>query len=410
MTEDFLSGDSLYQDVITYVQFGEHRTATQGEDQTTDWMAERLKACGLNVGFQSFPVDTFFVHESSLNIDGKLVQCFPLWPPHWTGPQSVRARLSLLEAEGSQQKASMALIKPSFSYGALAYSQDEGDDTVIRAAAERGAVAALVISNGPSEGIHAYNTPDGTERWPIPVALVPKRNEPALTLAAEQRVEASLLLKGSDELQVEAKNIVARLDRGGDLIVISTPKSGWFSCAGERGPGIALFLALAQWASQRDSNVSYIFEANTGHETGGSGIRRFVEDLAPAPESVLAWIHLGANIATWEWEETDSGLVKRARPDSYRVVCSNQELLPLLNTALSCLPGLEPRVGRGLGEMRLVIQTGYRGFGVNGGPYRYFHTPEDKPDVATGPELLESVATALTTALDLLEAGGKPRK
>ena len=402
-----LSGDSLYQDVVTYTQFGEHRTATQGESQTTNWMVERLKACGFDVSFQSFPVDTFFVHRANLTIDSEPVECFPLWPPHWTELQPIQARLVPLEEDGKLQKESIVLIKPSFSYGALPFSF-EGDDATIRAAAEQGAVAVLVISNGPSDGIHAYNTPEGTERWPIPVALVPKRNEPALTLAAERHSEVSLLLYGDNGLGIEAKNIVAKLNRGDDLIVLSTPKSGWFTCAGERGPGIALFLALAQWASQRNSEVSYLFDANTGHEIGGTGIRQFVEKLAPPCDNVIAWIHLGANIATWDWEETPSGPVKQARPDRYRIVCSGEEFLPVLNTALSGLLGLEPRVGRGLGEMRLVIQTGYRGFGLNGGPYRHFHTPEDKPDVATAPELLEPVAAALVSVLELLEARGKP--
>ena len=406
MTENALSGSNLYQDVVTYAGFGDHRTATQGENQTTEWMAERLDACGFEVGFQSFPVDTFFVHEARLTVDGKPVECFPLWLPQWTGSPPVIAPLGPLGAEGDMLKDRIALIKPSFSFGALPYSY-EGNDAVVREVAKAGALAALVISNGPSDGIHAYNAPDGTERWPLPVALVPKREELALVAAAERGVEVSLLLDGSDELQIESRNVIGTMERGSDLIVISTPKSGWFTCAGERGPGVALFLALAQWASQRDSAISYMFDANTGHEVGGTGIRRFVEELAPPLDRVLAWIHLGANIATWGWDETATGLVRRVRPQEYRVVCDSEELLMLLNTALAGLPGLEPRVGRGLGEMRLVIQTGYRGFGVNGGSYRYFHTPDDKPDVATAPELLEPMAAALTRALELLEAKEK---
>ena len=406
MTENALLSDSLYQDVVTYAQFGDHRTATHGENQTTEWITERLKACGLKVSFQSFPVDTFFVHEVSLTVDSRPMECFPLWLPYWTGPRPVIAPLAPLAEHGDMLRDRIALIKPSFSFGALPYSY-EGNDAAIRAVAQAGAVAALVISNGPSDGIHAYNAPDGTERWPLPVALVPKREESVLVAAAERGAEASLMLDGSDERQIEARNVIGTMERGSDLVVISTPKSGWFTCAGERGPGVALFLALARWASQRDSEVSYMFDANTGHEVGGAGIRCFVEDLALPPDQVLAWIHLGANIATWGWEETTTGLIRRARPEDYRVVCSSDELLPLLNTTLVGLPGLEPRVGRGLGEMRLVIQTGYRGFGVNGGPYRYFHTPDDKPDVATAPELLEPMAAALTRALELLEAKEK---
>ena len=406
MTKHFLSGDSLYQDVVTYAKFGDHRTATQGENQTTEWMAERLKACGLEVSLQSFPVDTFFVHELRLTVDSRPVECFPLWLPYWTGPRPVIAPLAPLEADGDMLRDRIALIKPSFSFGALPYSY-EGNDAAIHAAAQAGALSALVISNGPSGEIHAYNAPAGTERWPLPVALVPRREEADLLAAAERGAEVSLLLDGKDEWQIEARNVVGTLERGSDLVVVSTPKSGWFTCAGERGPGVALFLALARWASQRDSETSYMFDANTDHEAGGTGIRHFMEDFAPPPDRVLAWIHLGANIATWSWDETTTGLARRSRPEEYRVVCDNEGLVPLLNTALAGLPGLEPRVGRGLGEMRLVIQTGYRGFGVNGGPYRYFHTPDDKPDVATAPELLEPMAAALTRALELLEAKEK---
>jgi Zn-dependent M28 family amino/carboxypeptidase len=33
--------------------------------------------------------------------------------------------------------------------------------------------------------------------------------------------------------------------------VISTPRSGWFDCVGERGTGTAVFLELARWAVDR---------------------------------------------------------------------------------------------------------------------------------------------------------------
>ncbi|HUV43785.1 MAG TPA: hypothetical protein VMW13_03030 [Dehalococcoidales bacterium] len=403
MTSHFLSGEKLYQDVVAYSSFGDHRTATDGEEKTTDWMAERLTACGLDVSFQTFSQETYFVDNTNLTVDGKEMGCFPLWPPTWTGQTPVRGRLVATDTGHDIPEGSIVLLKPSFSYGAPAFS-NEGDNSAIRAAAGAGAIAAVVIGNGPSDGMHAYNTPVETARRPIPVVLTPKRNEAVLVKAAERHAEVSLLLDGTDIPNAQPRNIIAKLNRGDDIIVISTPKSGWFTCAGERGPGVALSLALARWASERNSNVSYLFDANTGHETGGTGIMRFIEELAPSPDRTLAWIHLGANIATWDWEETTGDLVKRARPEDYRVVCSSEELLPLLNTALAELPGLEPRAGRGIGEMREVIRMGYRGFGVNGGPYRYFHTPEDVPEVGTAPELLEPMAAALVRALELLES------
>ena len=408
MAHDYLSGESLYQDVLTYSSFGEHRTATVGEEQTTDWMVERLTESGLEVSFQSFPQETWFVKETSLIANNTDIDCFPLWPPTWTGPTPIRGQLSMAETGKEIPEGSIALIQPAFSYGAPAFSSEK-DIAAIHAAAKAGARAVIVISNGPSDGIHAYNTPAGTGRWPVPVVLTPKRNRQFLTSLAERNTGVSLLLDGTDIPEAHPRNVTGSLNRGGDVIVISTPKSGWFTCGGERGPGVALFLALARWTSEQKSDTSYIFDANTGHETGGTGIRHFLDELAPSPERTLAWIHLGATISTWGWDSTATGLVKRARPEEYLVICSGEGLLPLLRESMAGLTGLEPQAGRGVGEMREVIGMGYRGFGFNGGPYHYFHTQEDTPEVGTAPGLLEPVIKALVRTLELLEAHGKPR-
>jgi len=407
MPSDFLSGESLYRDVVTYSQFGEHRTATDGENKTTDWITERLEAAGLQTSFQSFPVETYFVSETSLIVDGQQIDCFPLWPPCWTGSHPVRAPLAPLGATADQQKGRIALLKASPSFGALPFLSSEEDATLFHAVADAGALAVVVVGSGLSGEIHAYNTPDDTDVSPVPAVQVSARYEPVLVAAARQGTKVSLLLDGRTEPQAEARNVFGRLYRGKNLIVISTPKSGWFTCAGERGPGVALFLALACWVSQRKSQTSYLFDANTGHEIGGLGVRRFFEELAPTPDQVLAWIHLGANIATWEWEESPTGLQKHARPENYRIICHSPDFLPLLNSAFAHLPGLQPVAGRGIGEMRLMIQEGYHGFGFNGGAYRFFHTPVDLPEQATAPELLEPVALALTRALESIESLGK---
>src|SRR5947207_11262129 len=134
----------------------------------------------------------------------------------------------------------------------------------------------------------------GAEPWPIPVALISPHDEPALMSSARSGAKASLLVDGLDDRDARAKNVIARLDRGKDLIVVSTPQSGWFRCAGERGPGIALFLGLARWASRRPSGSSFLFVSTSGHELGGLGMMAFQKELAPAPDRVLCWLHLGA--------------------------------------------------------------------------------------------------------------------
>src|SRR4030095_3008992 len=58
-----LAGSRLYEDVIAYYNLGEHRTATEPDLRTSQWLIEQLRAAGLKATSQSFGVRQFFVHQ-----------------------------------------------------------------------------------------------------------------------------------------------------------------------------------------------------------------------------------------------------------------------------------------------------------------------------------------------------------
>ena len=295
----------------------------------------------------------------------------------------------------------IALLKSPSGRQSFASSRSEAEETIHNMARE-GALAVVVITETPSGELAAINTSEQTEPWPIPVVLVGSRDESMLTAAAQQNAEASLLVDGRDEPQAVARNVIGRFGRGEDIIVISTPKSGWFHCGGERGPGIALSLALARWVIQHQPQVSYWFDFNSGHELLNLGTRQFLKKLAPSPNRVRCWMHLGANIATWSWGESATDLQRQGKPEKYRICCGDADLLPLVTEAFADMPGVKPDTGPGIGELIPVLEAGYRGFGVYGGHYHFFHTPDDGPQ-GTAPELLEPMALALTRALESIE-------
>ena len=110
--------------------------------------------------------------------------------------------------------------------------------------------------------------------------------------------KVTLRLTGRMDEAAEAVNVARRLVRNeeADWSVISTPSSGWFTCAGERGPGIAALLALAEWAHARPDSLHYLFVATSGHELDFLGARLFHEaQLAPPPERTQVWLHLSAS-------------------------------------------------------------------------------------------------------------------
>jgi hypothetical protein len=394
-----ISGAKLYEDVIAYYNLGEHRTASEVDVRTSQWLLDQLRAAGLKATFQSFALRQFSIRQTRLSIGENLIRAFPLWFPRSTGDGPAVGDLALLEKNAPPESLRGKIALVTFPGGGGAVQKNHAE--IIFGAAKAGASAVVAVSEGPTKEIIALNCAEGAEPWPIPVVLVGSRDEPTLIATARSGPKVSLLLDGRDDSDAMAKNVIGRVDRGKDLIVISTPQSGWFRCAGERGPGIALFLGLARWANRRPSGASFLFVSTSGHELGGLGMRAFLKELAPAPERVLCWIHLGAGIATYSWEETATGLKRLREPDSKRYLMSTPGLVPLLTTTFAGLPGLTPTVDRAVGEFEFMLKAGYRTFGIAAG-HRFHHTPADSPET-TGAEILEPVASAMVKTIQSIE-------
>lgn len=89
---------------------------------------------------------------------------------------------------------------------------------------------------------------------------------------------------------------IAGSDTGLAPLVVTTPRSGWWECASERGGGLACWLeairTLAAAAPARD----FLFAAFSGHEIGFLGIDAYLASRPDLTKRAHAWIHLGANI------------------------------------------------------------------------------------------------------------------
>src|SRR3546814_9587510 len=91
------------------------------------------------------------------------------------------------------------------------------------------------------------NVPAGHPVSDKPLALLAPRLAAPVIEAARHGAAAKLALRGRGGIRA-AQNIIGRRVRSGrPWLVVSTPRSGWTDCAGERGPGIAMWLALADW-------------------------------------------------------------------------------------------------------------------------------------------------------------------
>ena len=397
MKNDFLLGNTLFRDVGIYNGMGHHRTGGDGETQTNNWIATELKIAGLEVSFQEFTTRQFFVRESKLLIGNTTIACFPYWFPCASVSGRVNGKLTAYGAQETPYKDKIVVYRNTSSLRSRRESE-----SLINNLSGTGALAVILISNTPSGEIALINSPHDALPWPIPVVFVGKKDEITLQMALDQQNEITLLFNGEYRNNTRTNNIFGRWGGNDDIIVVSTPKSGWFNCGGERGSGVALALGIARWIGERKTSIAYWLDFNTGHELNYLGTRHFLSEKAPRPEKVKAWVHLGANIATWDFKNTPQGILRHANPARYPVVCSNNDFLSVAKQAIIDIPRVKPYVGEGIGEFGPVIREGYRGFGIYGGDYFYFHTPADGPH-GTAPELLEPVMNSLVTALTIIE-------
>jgi acetyl esterase/lipase len=381
-------GAAMHAWVKAYAALGEHRAASEVDAKAADWLAGELRQAGLQVTFQEFTVPQFQLKEVRVTVGGKAVAAFPRWPVRATagtvsGPlatenaPSLQGRVVLLDTGRETRR---------------------GTDARLMKLVDGGAVGAIQIAANSGGDFAAENVSKPAEEPPpIPVVVVGARDRESLRTAAERGDSTTIVITGEWQPQAQARNVIATLDRGPKRIVVSTPYSGWFRCGGERGSGLAVFLALAHWAAQGDSQTSFTFVANSAHELGYAGMVAYLDGPAPPAKDVLAWLHLGANVA----------LLPEARPATRdgraRLFTSRPNWEPLLAEAMRDVPTVrvtgqtEPN-----GELRFVLPKGYTGLNLAGGGNRWMHSPGDGPET-TGPSVLEPVAKTLATVLKTIE-------
>ncbi|HSI51961.1 MAG TPA: hypothetical protein VLA61_27160 [Ideonella sp.] len=400
---DPLAGTQLYADVQHYASLGEHRFGSPADQATSDWLAAELKHVGLQTSFQPFTMGRQYQLESaSVTVGEARLQALPFW---WPPADQASFRLSAPIAPDGTADASGQIVWLTLPSDQSAYLGNAQRDAIAAAALRHPAAILLSIAS-PGEQPYAYNVAQSDVPWPVPVLTIGTADAGVLRAAQAAGRKVDIAVKGRYQQQVAGRNVVARLDRhAARTIVVSTPTTGWFTSACERGSGIAVFLALARSVAASDLGANFVFVATAGHEIGHGGMEVFLQ-REPPPAETVSWLHLGASLACYEWrkDETSQQWVTDRAVDARRTLFYSAALAPAANVGSEgLLPLRRVQVGSAAppGELREIHAAGYsRYLGLASG-HRFFHNPGDTP-ATTGPEALAPVAQALDRTLKLL--------
>jgi hypothetical protein len=344
-----------------YAGFGVKASGGPGDNACGQWLEAELGRAGYLCRRQRFEIPFFEPGRATLTCGETSAPVIPQAIVAPTPPEGVTARLKLAADPGDLTGAIALVTLPYSRWIALAQPPVAG---ALSDALARGAAGVVLITTGPTGEAIALNVSSRKPPPPRPVAvLAPKDAAPFLKAAREGR-SATLVLDGRGGRR-SAFNLVARLDRGAaKTIVISTPRSGWFTCAAERGSGLAVWLWLARRLARADHGVNIELLATSGHEYEYIGGELYLQHEAPRPEATPLWVHIGASAAARDWHELGPKLLPLPSADSERFLTATADILEETRHAFRGLNGLEAAYladkAMAGGELTNVLDAGYR--------------------------------------------------
>jgi hypothetical protein len=374
---DAALGAALYRVVTEYADLGDHRTGTPVDEQTIKWLTTQFTNRGAQVELQEYSFERYDA-RAKVTVEGKEVSAWPLY----------------YEAVGR-----VATDKPYIGQVEIVPGSGMRMSTLLAQARAARAAAVVFATIGAEGRLVAINRGPRLGQGP-PTIFVPGALAATLTRAkVEVDFEASLT-------PARSANLIARFGPASERapLIITTPITGWFRCAGQHGTSIAVALEVASALAKL---APVWFVGATGNELNGLGARHYLRHARPNPQAVL---HLGASVAAGRKEKNKTAL---SLTDQLFVATSlganqhgklNQALHPV-GLKFTHVPEKEARdPEKWRGEARLWCRLGAPMLSVVG-PFPLFHTPDDLPELATSPALLAGVCRATIDAARLLIAG-----
>lgn len=353
--------------IRAYEEMGIHRTGRTADNHTTFWMTEELFKLGVDADWQTWRFPRVEIHDASIRFGGWDIPAVPTYDCSFTDHRGVTGVLRRDNGPGivvwefahDDQDRMAAGIYSSFEL-----ARQDGVDGIILVMGDPDGYPVLRNAERPLDPID------------LPVLQVaPVDAGPILDALGS---EATMIVDGG-RVDAPADNVTASIpgtDPDAAPVVLMTPKSGWYTCAAERGGGIAIWLEVAGRVAANPGRRTLNLVASSGHELHHLGLDHYISELGAAAHDVHMWMHLGASIGS-----------KNGQP---RFAASDDELFNVTADALQ-QQGLErepfPVGNSGFGEARNIGEIGGRFASFLGG-HPYFHSPQDTYDRCIDPESL----------------------
>ncbi len=350
-----ISAERIGRIIQEYESQGWHRTATPTDSASAEWLAAQARECGLTPVLEPFALSRIDLAECAVAGAGQRREGLPLFDGGFTGVDGVQGRLGAL---GSDAEIGWCTVTPGDP-------EPELEDA--RLAGRHRAILAVTVA--PLPGLAPRNAYRFTAPTGVPVLQLDSEVLPWVQALAATGGPVTVTVAAARHA-AQAYNVVARLPgaAAAEPLVVMTPRSGWWQCAGERGGGIAVWLECMRALRAAEPGREVVFVATSGHELGHLGLDAFLATHAQEAARASAWVHLGASIGT-------------AREPRLRLFTSDAEMERLARQHLAAAEATGAQVQASgtvpRGESRNIHERGGRYVSL-AGRNALFHLPTDR--------------------------------
>jgi hypothetical protein len=367
--------------VQQYSDQGVHRTGTAVNRRSADWLTMQVAQRGLRPSREVFYLSRVDPIEATLTIGARRIQGIPIFDAAFTDGAGIAGRLGPLESDAE------------IGFGETVPNQSAVGPLGNARRANRHK-AIVCITRGQRPGLCPSNADLFLQPFGPPVLQVSSDEAAWLGEQAGARAQARLVaqVKRTTANAVNVTTKIAGANPSLPPLVIMTPRSGWYTCASERGGGIVCWLELMRTLKDTRPQRDILFVASSGHELGHLGINAFVDARPGIVRQSAGWMHFGANIGA----AVDPGNTIQASDDEFEARLT-REMAP---AGLS----VDRRVARGTvpgGEAEVVHRGGGQYVSVIG-RNALFHNPEDRDAKAVDPAVIARFVDAFTAVAKAL--------
>jgi len=277
--------------IQTYDAQGNHRTGTDVDKKSGEWLAEEVRRLGVNASLESFTLNRVDPQSCYLRVGNRRIDGVPLFDAGFTDAEGVHGKL------GMGPPADIRLLETGPFPLARPGAEHRGPISEARRGAHK---AVVLVAGGSRPGLFlanalAFRNPSGP-----PMLQISNTEIEWLKRRSQSGAEATVVTQVT-RAPAQAFNVTARIP-GSDSklapLVFMAARSAWWQCVTEQGSRLACWLEVMRALAASKPTRDCLFVALSGHELGELGMDAYIENRQDLLRDAHAWIFFGSGIGT----------------------------------------------------------------------------------------------------------------